>query len=262
MSQVSSKNRQLAISKSNNNDDATGNPDSIMKKPLMFAYHGGVTALYGFAIGWQSVSEKSAQLYQLTNPMIRVYGRWRFLTYQNLVIQFVAYSLCLATHLHPRFKKSRDFIFTTLAFPIGMSVVFTFWSIWFVAGRQYIFPVSLQEYYPSWLNHITHTIILPINLIELYIVNHVYSPNKKSYMTLLGHLLSYSAFILYIRFETGRWVYPILNKLDGLPAGAVILASGLFALFCYKSGKIVHDMIHGTVKCVKEKISTNKNKTN
>lgn len=251
MSQVSSKNSQSPANVSGPKPHHCSS--SLVKKPLLIAFHGTATSMYGFAIGWQAVSAKSAALYQLTNPAVRIYGKWRFLTYQNLVIQFITYSLCMASHFSPRFRRSRDFVFTTLAFPLGMVVVGTFWSVWFVAGRQYIFPVALEEYYPSWLNHITHSVILPLNIIQMAVEKHQYAASKVSYMTLCGHMLSYTTFILFIRYQSGKHVYPILQKLDGIPAVGFMLSCGVFALFCYKSGKIIHDLIHGSAKLIKDK---------
>lgn len=176
---------------------------------------------------------------------MRIYGRWRFLTYNCLIMQFVAYSLCFTSHFVPKLRRPKDFFFTTFALPVGMLVVTSFWSIWFIAGREYIFPAALEEYYPPWLNHITHTIIAPINLAELFLVKHQYSSDKQSVIPLTGYMASYTVFLLYIRYQTGRWVYPFLNKMDAIPVGAFILGMAAFTVFTYKSGKLVHNFIHG-----------------
>lgn len=242
---------QVASKQTNNNPTGFGPKNchnSFLGRPCLVAFHGAAASMYGFAIGWQAVSTKSAQLYQLTNPAIRVYGKWRFLTYQCLVIQFIAYSLTMATHFSPRFRRTRDFVFTTLAFPLGVVVVTTFWSVWFVAGREYIFPAALEEYYPAWLNHLTHSIILPVNLIQLAVEKHQYA-GKSSYLTLCGHMVTYSSFIMLIRYQTGKHVYPILQKLDGLPAVAFMASCGIFALICLKAGKSLSNMLHKSGKC-------------
>lgn len=168
------------------------------KKPLLVVFHGFAASTYGFAICFQNVSEASAQLYLRTNPAVRVFGRWRFLTYNCLVMQFVAYSLCFTAHFVPKLRKPKDYFFTTLAFPVGMLVVTSFWSIWFTLGREYIFPESLEPYYPPWLNHVTHTIIAPINLIELFYVKHNYPSDRKAIVPLTGYTLSYISYLLYI----------------------------------------------------------------
>lgn len=160
-------------------------------------------------------------------------------------MQFVAYSLCFTSHFVPKLRKPRDFFFTTFAFPVGMLVVCSFWSIWYVAGREYIMPIAIEEFYPPWLNHVTHTIIAPINLIELLLVKHNYSSDRKSIIPLVAYISSYTSYLLYIRFMTGRFVYPFMNNMEPIPLGAFIAGMGVFCVIVYKSGKILHDFVHG-----------------
>ena len=182
---------------------------------------------------------------------MRVFGRLRFLTYNCLLMQFAAYALCSTAHFVPKLRKPKDYFFTTFAFPVGMLVVSSFWTIWFVAGREYIFPASLEAYYPPWLNHVTHSIIAPINLAELVFIRHQYSSDRKAIIPLVGYMLSYATFLLYIRLKTGRFVYPFLNAMDTVPAGAFIAGMAVATVFIYKSGKLVHNLIHG-VKSIKD----------
>lgn len=170
-------------------------------------------------------------------------------------MQFVAYSLCFTCHFVPRLRKSRDYFFTTFAFPVGMLVVTSFWCIWYIAGRDYILPLSLEAYYPNWLNHVTHTIIAPINLTELILVKHQYSSDKRSLIPLVGYISSYASFLLYIRFKTGRFVYPFLNKMDSIPVGAFMIGMGVFCVIVYKSGKLLSNFVHG-IKSIKDKFSS------
>lgn len=215
------------------------------KRSLLIAFHGTSASIYGFAICFQNVSESSAQLYLRSNPLVRDFGKWRFLTYNCLVMQFVAYSLCFTTHFVRRLRRPRDYFFTTFAFPIGMVVVFSFWSIWSIAGREYIFPVSLEPYYPPWLNHVTHTIIAPINMAELLLVKHNYSSDKKSLVPLTGYMATYISYILYIRIQTGRFVYPFLNKMGPMSVGGYIVGAATSAVIVYKIGKLIHGFVHG-----------------
>lgn len=215
------------------------------KPPLMVAFHGAAASTYGYAICWQNVSQAAHTLYLKSNPYVRVYGRWRFLTYNCLIMQFVAYSLCLASHFVPRLRKPRDFFFTTFAFPVGMLVVSSFWAIWFIAGREYIFPASVEIYYPPWLNHITHTIIAPINMVELVLNRKQYSSDRRSITALAGYTVSYTSFLLYIRWQTGRFVYPFLNHMSAVPVGAFIVGMVVYGICAYKSGKFLHDFVHG-----------------
>lgn len=223
------------------------------KEPLMIAFHGAAASTYGFAICWQNVSQASAQLYARTNPLMRQYGRWRFLTYNCLIMQFVACSLCFTSHFVPKLRRTRDFFFTTFAFPIGILVVSSFWGIWFTFGRESISPKAIEPFYPPWLNHVTHTIIAPINILELILAKKQYSSDKRSITALAGYTLSYTSFLLYIRFQTGRFVYPFLNNMDTIPVGAFIAGMVVFVVVTYKAGQILHDFVHG-VGSIKNKL--------
>lgn len=137
--------------------------------------------------------------------------------------------------------------------PVGAIVVVSFWGIWYIAGREYIFPAILEPYYPPWLNHVTHTIILPVNIVELFAVKHQYASDRKAITSLVAYTSSYSTFLVYIRLQTGRWVYPFLNKMDPLPVGVFITSTIIVGVVVYKVAKIIHDLFHG-VKSSKNRL--------
>ena len=37
-------------------------------------------------------------------------------------------------------------------------------SIALLTSRDLIFPVALDEYFPSWLNHLMHTTVIPLQV--------------------------------------------------------------------------------------------------
>lgn len=170
------------------------------------------------------------------------YGQWRFLTYNDLVLQFVTYSVCLVTHFLPSVTRFRDFIFTTLAFPMGMLVVSSFWAVWFLAGRENILPV--ESGCPDWLNHVVHTIMMPINLVQLMLVQHQFSSDRLAVKSLLVYILAYASYLFYIRFRTGRYVYIFLNKMNGWAIATFIAILVGLALLIYWAGKLLHGLVH------------------
>lgn len=176
------------------------------------------------------------------DPVLSKYGHWRFLTYNNLVVQFLTYLALLLSHYVPAAVKWRNYLFTVLALPVGMFVVITFWSVWFIAGRENILPVEANC--PDWLNHICHTIILPINFIQLAVMKHNYLPDKEALISLSGFLMLYNVYILYIRWQTGKFVYVFMNKMSGVLVGVFIVGMLIMALAFYKLGKFIHDYRH------------------
>ena len=103
-------------------------------------------------------------------------GVLKYLTFLNMVLQFVYFSLAFLSHFVS--KKSslvrvKDVMFASAAFPIGMFVGLVFWGLWAV-DRELIFSVKNDPYFPSWLNHLMHTTVLPLQLGELVLCKHVY----------------------------------------------------------------------------------------
>ncbi|KAG9509292.1 Lachesin [Fragariocoptes setiger] len=178
-------------------------------------------AQYGFSILYQGTPTRLHPVIIRSNPAMAILGKFKFLTYQNLLIQFATYGLILASHRIPRLRRPADYIFTVLAVPLGCSVVFSFWGIWLSVGRQYIFPVELDSIYPNWLNHVTHTMPVIVNTLEQILVYHQSPSTKGAMVGLTGYLVSYASILLYVRHETGFFVYPFLNHLDAVKREAV-----------------------------------------
>ena len=70
----------------------------------------------------------------------------------------------------------------------------TFWGLWAV-NRELVFPVALDAFFPSWLNHILHSSIAVFTLIEMILVPKMY-PSRGSALTglavlMLGYLVWY-----------------------------------------------------------------------
>lgn len=167
-----------------------------------------------------------------------LFGKFRFLTYQNVWLQLVTYILCLASNFSPRFKAISEYFLGSLALPISISVVINFWPV-FLYDRELILPVAFEKNgsIPPWLNYIIHLAILPVNLIQYYLDPPKYVSDKAS----LGLLYTYATFyisMLFIhRFYEGHYVYPFLDKYNNFQvAGTLILSLG-FAYLSYRLGK-------------------------
>lgn len=143
---------------------------------------------------------------------LQSFGLFKFLTYNSLILQFVSMILSLFTYVIPRFRYIRDVVFLSLSFPVGCHVVSTFWVVYYTQGRDTIYPISIEPYYPSWLNHVTHTILLPVNIAQVYISCH--KPHKYGSLISIGFMLVYFTFILYIRLTVGMFPYPYMNDMN------------------------------------------------
>nr|XP_033770995.1 androgen-induced gene 1 protein-like isoform X3 [Geotrypetes seraphini] len=120
-------------------------------------------------------------------------GRWKYLTFINQVLQTILYGISLMTDLLQLFgynKKEgfcfdllvlRDCFFSILAFPVG-----------------------------------THTVVLPLLLLELTTCFHQYPGRKKGLLGLGIFCIAYLIWMLWIKYIAGIWVYPFLAKMNSV----------------------------------------------
>lgn len=150
-------------------------------------------------------------------------GKFKYLTYLDAMILTVYFMLALLNDLigsnepnpshKPWIRRIKDTLFCSLAFPVAMFVGTTFWGIYAV-DRELILPRTMDEFFPTWLNHVMHTNIVAFILTELLTSFRMY-PKKKVGLSILSvFMLSYVVWVHVIYFNTGSWVYPILSVLN------------------------------------------------
>lgn len=103
------------------------------------------------------------------------------------VISLVEWDHVWCTNLNPSgkwmFVRPRDAILS-FCFSSFQFVSFIFWVLYAV-DRELIFPASLDEWFPSWLNHIMHTLPAVGAFVELYSVHHTYQKGWKLFTPIL-----------------------------------------------------------------------------
>lgn len=186
--------------------------------------------------------DKGVLFKDILDSRLQPYGLRKYLTYNCLLMQFASSVLHLLTGIFPKLKKVRDIVFTTLAYPIGAFVVCKFWTIWWTQGREQIYPVAIETYYPVWLNHVTHTMVLPINIGQAYLTNHLYM-NRGSIITVL-FILAYTIYVLFIRFNCGAFVYPYLNRMGKVSLAIYTVSNAFLILVAYESGSFTTTTFH------------------
>lgn len=169
-----------------------------------------------------------------------------FLTIWNLLFQTFYFFWCCITDLvltsgtrSPIAQKLvafRDWFLAAVAFPIGTLVVVMFWSIWAV-DRELVFPKELDAFFPMWLNHVLHTTVLPILLIEMFLVQHKLPSRKAGVLGTLGVALTYLTWVLYLGYAMDIWVYPVLQVLNGIFFGLFILVTAVILCVIYIVGE-------------------------
>ncbi|CAH1772503.1 unnamed protein product [Owenia fusiformis] len=186
-------------------------------------------------------------------------GPWKFLTFLDLCFQTFYYSLCVINHMtggtsgpgdkrsRSSLQKFRDLFHACVAYPMGTFVVITFWGIYAV-DRELVYPTHLDKIIPVWLNHVMHTTILPILLIEKYLVYHEYPTFKKGVTITAGVGLTYLTWVFWIAFYKNFWVYPVLEVLSW--GGRLAFIGGLLVMliFIYSSGQAFTNKIWNVSK--------------
>ncbi|KOB72587.1 Uncharacterized protein OBRU01_12018, partial [Operophtera brumata] len=147
-------------------------------------------------------------------------GKLKYLTFINAMIQTAYFTLAALNDLigsnepsprdKPLIRRVKDLVFSSLAFPVSIFVGVTFWALYAV-DRELILPRSLDDYFPTWLNHVMHTNIVLFILIELATSFRMYPLRKFGLSILCTFMLCYVVWVHVIWFRTGMWVYPVLK---------------------------------------------------
>uniref|UniRef100_A0A2K6UFF8 Androgen dependent TFPI regulating protein n=1 Tax=Saimiri boliviensis boliviensis TaxID=39432 RepID=A0A2K6UFF8_SAIBB len=230
-----------------------------MTKTFTCIYHFLVLSWYIFLNYYVAQNETD----KVKSKIFAYGGKWKYMTLLNMLkhrtagfgiyqsgsfrqlLQTIFYGVACLDDVLKRIRGRkdmtfltafRDLLFTTLAFPISTFVFLAFWIL-FLYNRNLVYPKALDTVFPMWLNHAMHTLILPITLTEVILRQHSY-PSKKTGLTLLAAgSFAYISRILWIYFETGTWVYPLLAKLSPVGLAAVFSLSYIFIASIYLLGE-------------------------
>ncbi|MGH0177786.1 UNVERIFIED_CONTAM: hypothetical protein FKN15_075980 [Acipenser sinensis] len=170
-------------------------------------------------------------------------------------LQTAFFGLCFLTdvtrHFFPKLGRGgpasfltdlRDTILAVLAFPVGSFVVLSFWLL-YAYDRELVYPIFLDDIIPQWLNHAMHTVILPLHLVELYIIPHRFPSWKKGILGLTLFSGLYMAWVFWIHHVSGVWVYPILGFLNPLGRGIFLAAASLTMVPLYFLGEKLNTLL-------------------
>ncbi|KAM9847566.1 androgen-dependent TFPI-regulating protein [Aulostomus maculatus] len=143
-------------------------------------------------------------------------GPWKYLTFLNLLLQALFFGLAAVTDLQRGkswerpLSRCKDLLFSVFAFPVGTFVVLLFWTI-FSYDRELVYPATIDTFFPPWMNHSMHTLVLPVLLGEVAVQPHVYPQTKHALATLGVVGVAYLLWIVWVYLSVGIWVYPLLG---------------------------------------------------
>lgn len=148
-------------------------------------------------------------------------GRFKFLTFLNMILQWIYFTSASVTDLHSLVKKRRsdiseylcDLLFATWVFPIGMTVTILFWALYLVD------PHSCQnekeaQLIPTLLNQYMHTFTGIAVMLELLLFKHEYPSKPSGIRAVLAFGIMYTVWVFLIAYYAEFWVYPFLEKMS------------------------------------------------
>ncbi|XP_033151435.1 androgen-induced gene 1 protein [Drosophila mauritiana] len=181
-------------------------------------------------------------------------GKFKYLTFLDVILQAIYHSLALLNDLFGDNKVSgnsksmlrsvRDYVFAAFAFPVAHNVCLSFWVI-YVWDRELIFPSALDAIFPSWLNHVVHTNVALLAIMDLFTCFRRYPSRLAGITGNVSFILLYIIWLHIVRYFSGEWVYPILEVLPAYLRYVFLALLVGFNLVCYLLGEFANNVVWG-----------------
>jgi len=182
-------------------------------KPFHLLLHIIGSASFGYAIYYDVYV---LNLPEEVHPSSQKYGgHAKYLTFLNMCLQFIFFSLCIVADFTSKdslISRTKDLIFASAAFPIGIFVAVIFWGL-YALDRELIFPTRYDGHFPVWLNHFMHTTVFPLQTAEMFYVSHKFPKRIVGLGVNAALTMGYLVWIHVIFYRGGFWVYPVFQVL-------------------------------------------------
>lgn len=181
---------------------------------------------------------------------------WQYLTIWNVVFQEIYFFLCVADdalmltrpkalrELKGLVRKMRRYFFESVFFPTGVTVFFMFWPL-FLANRQIIYPVELDLVVPIWMNHLIHTNIMVLIVLEVILCPHFYSDRKEGLARSCVVPIVYTLCLLITNAIRGTWPYPLFGMIGHLGRALFFTFTYFIVWVAYVSGEKINGWLWG-----------------
>jgi len=217
-------------------------------RALKIIFHSAVVALhaytYYFLVQYVTIPPRTTRHV--------IHGRWKYLTHWNFALQLGYFTICLVRDILGTDIKLKgsgdglvnrymDSLFHGIVFPLGTYVFAAFWGIYAI-DRELIFPKILDSIFPSWVNHVIHTVILFAVLVEAVLVYHR-QPTSTVGLTILSTVyFTYTGYSLWLALVADVWVYPFMEVMNWPARILSIFVFYSVWLMVYRLGGLVHSL--------------------
>lgn len=168
------------------------------------------------------------------------------------MVQVIYYAIALMSDFmpSPTLKRFRNTFFASLAWPLALETSFMYWTMRTI-DRELVFPKSLDEFFPLWLDICLHSNVTVFVFLEMILNDIKYPQRKVAIRGLIVFLLGYLVWLYVIKNKTGKWVYGILGILSGPQRIGFFIAAGLVSIGLYFVGEFMSKCCSGSEKVIK-----------
>ena len=174
-------------------------------------------------------------------------GDWKFLTYINLHVQLLCFTLCLFTDIlhYMKFKtlarklqQIKDVVYACIGIPSCLTVIVTFWALFFI-DRELVYPVALDKVLPFWSTHVFHSLIA-ITLLEVIVDHHEYPKRSFGLSICFSFGIVYIFWLEWVYRQSGVAVYRVLAELKGMWYFLFLVVEIFFTWLTYLLGEYLN----------------------
>ncbi|XP_029176526.1 androgen-induced gene 1 protein-like isoform X1 [Nylanderia fulva] len=223
-----------------------------MREGLAIGFHAVTFLQFAFAVFYDYTY--TIVPYNVTRVHSAFGGKFKFLTFWDAILQAIFFLICLLNDFYgtnavnpkkpPFVRKLKDYFHASIGFPVAMFVGVTFWALMFV-DRELVLPKALDPYFPWWLNHLMHTMIMVTTVFEMIVAPRQYPKRSRGLGILVSFMLVYLVWMHIIYYKSGIWVYPVM---DVLTQPLRILFFAVLLMFCtilYFVGEMLNNIVWG-----------------
>ncbi|XP_014255970.1 androgen-dependent TFPI-regulating protein-like [Cimex lectularius] len=166
--------------------------------------------------------------------------RGLYLSLWVTVVQHIYFGICsaldiidvysqktqLLLKLQDYMNRIASYLLFTIVFPFSWSVFLLFWSVYFW-DRNLIYPPIVEELFPPWINHVMHTLPVPLSVIYMMTSNSK-GPSKISSLSGLVAFLAVYSYVFFSYYNNeGKWIYKALDMMTPTQLGWVFAFAAL-----------------------------------
>lgn len=177
-------------------------------------------------------------------------GRMKYLTFlsflcglvYNNLAAIMDFQMWMRSKDSPLWRNIRDFIFTTVVFPLATFVCLMFWGISFTDSSA-MRSAENAKFVPWWMDHSYHTFPILNVFLQAFVIKHRYSRNRMALLCLSIFNVAYICWLFWIAHKSNFWVYPFLARMS-LPAVILFVAVSVMVTFgFYFVGKKLSEFV-------------------